>query len=80
MEEMRQMIMRRSVDSPARFLPPISTSSPSVSSTFDMLRLEKWTKAIENLTEDADRQIALAMDQNETLCKEMASLAIDQEV
>jgi hypothetical protein len=81
MEEMRQLINRRSVDSPGgRYLPPLSPINTNGPSAFDISRLERWTNAIEDLVEEADRQIAQAIDQNEALCKDMSSLAIDPEV
>jgi hypothetical protein len=83
MEEMRQMIERRGgafgegslglQRSPGIIAAPIT-------SAFDANRLEQWTKTVESLAEDADKQIAQAIDQSEALVKDMTLLAVHDEV
>lgn len=79
MEEMRQMIERRERSNSAVQRAP-SITVPVPTSVLDSNRLEEWTKLVESLLEDADKQIAQAIDQNEALVQNMASLAVDDEV
>jgi hypothetical protein len=83
MEEMRQMIERRGGAFGEGSLglqrsPSIMTSP--ITSAFDANRLQQWTKTVESLVEDADKQIAQAIDQSEALVKDMTLLAVHDEV
>ena len=82
MEEMRQMIERRGAGG---FGESTLHRSPSIVATpvasgLDPARLEQWTKTMESLVEDADQQIAQAIDQSEALVKDMTLLAVHDEV
>jgi hypothetical protein len=83
MEEMRQMIERRGGAFGEGGLglqrsPSIMTAP--ITSALDANRLQQWTKTVESLVEDADKQIAQAIDQSEALVKDMTLLAVHDEV
>ncbi|KAG8867078.1 hypothetical protein FRC20_006780 [Serendipita sp. 405] len=75
MEEMRQMIERRGAHGdPSHRRSPSSTGDAT--SALDPSRLEQWTRTVESLVDDADKQIAQAIDQSEGLVKDIALLAV----
>jgi hypothetical protein len=80
MEEMRQMIEQRGGAVTTVMPKSPSITVPVPTAILDSNRLEEWTKLVENLLEEADKQIAQAIDQNEALVQDMASLAVDDEV
>jgi hypothetical protein len=80
MEEMRKMIERRGGATTTVMPKAPSINVPVPTAIRDSNRLEEWTKLVENLLEEADKQIAQAIDQNEALVQDMASLAVDDEV
>jgi GAF domain-containing protein len=83
MEEMRQMIERRGgafADNTLGLQRSPSMGPAPISSAFDANRLEQWTKTVESLVEDADKQIAQAIDQSEALVKDMTLLAVHDDV
>ncbi|KIM25909.1 hypothetical protein M408DRAFT_330906 [Serendipita vermifera MAFF 305830] len=75
MAEMRQMIERRGPAGSGLHRSP-SIAVPSASSPLNANRLEQWTRTMESLVEDADKQIAQAIDQSEALVKDMALLSV----
>lgn len=79
MEEMRQMIERRGASTTATVTRTPNIAVPVPSSVLDSGRLEQWTRLVESLVEDADRQIMRAMDQNEALVQGMASLNVEDD-
>jgi hypothetical protein len=80
MEEMRKMIERRGGATTTMMPKSPSITVPVPTAILDSNRLEEWTKLVETLLEEADKQIAQAIDQNEALVQDMASLAVDDEV
>ncbi|CCA70681.1 hypothetical protein PIIN_04615 [Serendipita indica DSM 11827] len=78
MEEMQQMIERRAKnlsDGSLRRGPSIAMPA----SAMDPARLQQWAKTIETLIEDADKQIAQAIDQSDALVKDMALLTVEDD-
>jgi len=81
MEELRQMIERRNGSVGEGGLQRTSSITlANAGSAFDTNRLQQWTKTVESLVEDADKQIAQAIDQSEALVKDMALLAVRNDV
>lgn len=79
MEEMQQMMERRQKnlsDGSVRRGPSIAMPG----SILDQARLHEWTHTVDILIEDADKQIAQAMDQSDALVKDMALLSVDDDV
>lgn len=58
--------------------PSIAAAPPA--SPLNPTRLEQWARTMEGLVEDADRQIAQAIDQSEALVKDMTLLAVHDDV
>jgi hypothetical protein len=74
------MIEKRGAGTSLKRGPSIAGTHSATNSSFDSARLEAWTKNVESLVEDADKQLAQALDQSEALVKDMSSLIIDDDV